>query len=374
MRLQAENITDMTFSWADIEKARDQDDEIERLAAKFEPEFAKAILAYLKGLQEGVDLETLIEALKLGDVEKVIAALAGVDMAAKQAAVGSAIQTAVWGGAAAEAINIAPQLRGVTFAFNRLNLNLVSFLRRYELDLIRRIDDKTREAIRGSLITGMSEGSNPIKTARDVREAIGLTPRQQKAVAAYRKELETFHQKRTAKAWGIGQKIDRVNGRQVYRYGEDGQPMDGILERRLRDFRYDTHLQRALDTKKPIPPERIDKMVEAYARKYLRYRSETIARTESLRATNYGVQEAWRQVVEAGKASEHLLRRFWKVAKDERVCPICSPIPGMNRKGVKFAQPFATPKGPIMLPTAHPNCRCTVFIRLMEPSQIEGWS
>jgi hypothetical protein len=44
-------------------------------------------------------------------------------------------------------------------------------------------------------------------------------------------------------------------------------------------------------------------------------------------------------------------------------------------EGVPFATPFATPKGPIMLPPGvHPNCRCTVFIRFYEPIQIAAFS
>jgi hypothetical protein len=75
------------------------------------------------------------------------------------------------------------------------------------------------------------------------------------------------------------------------------------------------------------------------------------------------VQESFRQAIESGKLAEDVLRRFWIVAKDERLCKVCEPIPGMNETGVAFAQPFASVTGPVMLPPIHPQCRCSVFIR-----------
>jgi len=159
---------------------------------------------------------------------------------------------------------------------------------------------------------------------------------------------------------------------QVFRPEDDGTPMDDVDERRLRDFRYDKTLLRAMEQAKPLTPKQIDTMVDAYRRKYLKYRAQTIARTEALRTTNVGVQDAWRQAVEQGKVSEDLIRRKWVVADDERLCKFCAPIPKMNPKlGVDLQQPFETPKGPTMLPPLHPNCRCTVFIRAYEPIQIE---
>ena len=347
--------------------------QIERLAKKIEPVLAQAIMAYLSDVQDGVDLQALADALQTGDVNKVIGLLAQIDTGAAKAKAADAIQAAVWGGAAIAAADINAKIGGVTFAFDKLNPRLVTFLQTYTLGLIKQIDDQTRDAIRDRLITGMNAGANPVATARQIKGTIGLTERQAKAVANYRKELETFHLKTKATGYGLGEKIDRVNGRQVFKPDEDGSPMDGIDLRRLRDFRMDGQLKRAMTTGKPLKPEQIDKMVAAYKRKYLRHRSETIARTEAMRTTNYGVQDAWRQAIEGGKVIETQVRRQWIVARDERLCEVCAPIPKMNGKwGVKFDQPFATPKGPVMLPPIHPNCRCTTFVRQLEPEQLEG--
>lgn len=357
-----------------IAKAKsDQQTEIERMAEKVAPGLGKAIAKLLAAQQDSIDLNALAAALQAGNVDAVLAMLAGADLGAATAEIQAAVQASVWGAGAATAATINAQISGASYIFGQLNPRLVTWLQTYSLGLIRQINQSTREAIRDTLIDGMKAGDNPIRTARTIKQVIGLTSRQQKAVLNFKRHLETFHLKQTAGAWNLGAKIDRVNGRQVMKPDAEGLPKDGINARRLRDFRFDGQLKRAMETGKPLTAAQIDKMVAAYSRKYLRHRSETIARTEALRTTNFGVQDAWRQAIEQGKAAEPLVRRRWVVAADERLCPTCQPIPGMNpKRGVKFDQPFATPVGPTMLPPIHPNCRCTVFIRAFEPEQLES--
>lgn len=350
-------------------KERSPHSEIERLAEKLEPQLAKAILDGLKAMGDAVDLDAVVAALQTGDVSKVMAAL-NIDAASTFVGLSPAIQSGVYAAGAATAATI--RLTGTQFVFNQLNPRLITWLQTYNLGLIREITDKTKEAVRGVLIEGMKAGENPRAVARDIKGVVGLTDRQAKAVMNFRKELETFHERRTGGGYNLGSKIDRVNGFQVFRPDEDGSPMDGITERRLRDFRFDGQLKAAMESGKPLTEAQIDKMVEAYERKFLAFRARTIARTEALRTTNMGVQDAWRQAIEEQKVQEPQVRRQWIVARDERLCEVCSPIPSMNpKRGVKFGQPFATPKGPWTLPPIHPNCRCTVFVRQWEPEQLQ---
>lgn len=346
--------------------------EIERLAAKMEPTIQKAIVEALQKQQDAVTLKALVEAIKTGSVANVMAVLDSAIGAASMAKVEQVLLSGATSAGLAAAGNIV-RITRAEFQFGVLNPSLITWLQTYSLDLIRGIDNTTREAIRSAAIDGMTAGAGPIDTARQIRQVIGLTPRQAASVANYRKELERFHLKRSAEGFGLGKPIDRVNGRQVYRPDEDGSPKDGIDERRLRDFRFDGQLKAAMASGKPLSKAQIDKMVDAYSRKWLKHRSETIARTEAMRTTNMGVHEAWRQAIEAGKVDENLVRRMWKVAADERLCSDCAPVPTMNpKRGVKMGQSFATPKGPHLLPPLHPNCRCSVFIRMWEPSQLSG--
>lgn len=345
--------------------------EIEALAAKLEPAIAKTILAALQTQKAAVNLDTLAAAITEGKIDEALKLLGIQNIAEAMTAVTTSLQNATFAAGGVAASQIAGRLQGITFAFDQLNPRLITWLQTYSLDLIRQIDTTTKEGIRTALTNGMAAGQNPRDTARQVRAVVGLTDKQAQAVNNFRKELESFHLRRTGGGYGIGNKIDRVNGSQVFRPDDEGLPKDGITERRLRDYRYDGQLQRAMNNGKPLTPEQIDKMVDAYSRKYLKFRSQTIARTEAMRTTNFGVQDAWRQAIEKGKVPEALVRRTWIVASDERLCEVCGPIPRMNKKGVKFGQPFLTPDGPQFLPPMHPNCRCTVFIRRFEASQLK---
>lgn len=351
-----------------IAKGADPLSEIERLAERLEPVLARSILDGLRRMGDSADLDAIGDALSSGDVSTVLRALA-IDSTAAFASLSPILQGGLYAAGAATATTI--RLTSTQFVFNQLNPRLISWLQTYSLGLIRQIGDSTREAVRTILTTGMTDGRNPKAVAREIKGIVGLTERQARAVTNYRRELETFHERRTGGGYGVGSTIDRVNGTQVLRPDADGSPLDGITERRLRDFRYDGQLSRAVSSGVPLRPEQIDRMVFAYERKYLAYRARTIARTEALRTTNMGVQDAWRQAIEGGSMQEAQVRRMWVVSRDERLCSTCAPIPGMNAKrGVRFDAPFATPKGPMALPPAHPNCRCVVSIRQWEPEQL----
>jgi SPP1 gp7 family putative phage head morphogenesis protein len=96
------------------------------------------------------------------------------------------------------------------------------------------------------------------------------------------------------------------------------------------------------------------------------YRSERIARSEVIRATNWATEQAYidSKVVD-GKA--------WLTAQDERVCPWCGPMDGRE---IPLKENFFD-EGDVITgsdgtgtiadyesiahPPLHPNCRCTII-------------
>lgn len=334
---------------------------LKAVLAKIEPGLRRVILAALQEMRDTADMDRLTALLQIGDVEGVVAMLrlSAEATAAMEAALADAVQT----GARAA---VAPP--GIVFAFDAVNPATVEFIRAYRLNLIRQIDDVTREGVRQIIRDGLEHGQNPRTVARAVKERVGLTQSQAKAVANFRAELERFHLKRTAGDWNLGGKISRAaGGAQVYVIDQHGNPVDKIMARRLRDFRFDRTLRRAMQTGEPLTPEQIDKMVAAYERKFLRFRAETIARTEALRAANAGEHQQWVQAVQRGVVEESRIRRHWLTAGDERVRLSHRQIPHMNQGGVMLNQPFRTPGGLVLTPPAAPNCRCTVTYRVLPP-------
>lgn len=79
-----------------------------------------------------------------------------------------------------------------------------------------------------------------------------------------------------------------------------------------------------------------------------KWRLNTIARTETMRAANYGRYEAWTK-------SGVVKYKQWLTAYDDRVCAECE---GMNGEIVELDKPFSS--GDLM-PPLHPNCRCTAI-------------
>lgn len=96
-----------------------------------------------------------------------------------------------------------------------------------------------------------------------------------------------------------------------------------------------------------------------------RYRSVRIARSETIRASNFGAEEAYTQsgVVEG---------KEWLTAFDERTCPECE---NMNGKKAGLGKSFDTTgldvnldytDGKMPYPPIHCNCRCTIVPILIE--------
>jgi hypothetical protein len=103
------------------------------------------------------------------------------------------------------------------------------------------------------------------------------------------------------------------------------------------------------------------KLADKYADRLLKYRANTIARTEIARATGIGQTEFWRQAMDEGVFSADT-KRVWTTGYDELVCDICGP---MNKVEVGIFEQWLTPNGFVDYPSAiHPNCRCSQGIAL----------
>lgn len=194
-----------------------------------------------------------------------------------------------------------------------------AYVQRYVADRVVEISTETVEAVRQAVLFGVNTGRPPAAVARDFKSTIGLNTKQELAVRNFRTALETD----PAKAMGY----------------------------ELRDKRYDG----LLEADKPLNAKQIDAMVTRYSSGQLRYRTEVIARTESMTAISVGQEEAIRQGVNSGAIQTvnrdgRELRGFWVATHDGRTRHAHLAIPGMNPKGVPVGVAFKTPLGPMMMP------------------------
>lgn len=229
----------------------------------------------------------------------------------------------------------------LSFSFDRLAPQTQDAADLFAAQFVREVTADTRQMIAGTVQTMISQGASVPRTAQAVRESIGLTQRQAAAVANYRTML-------MARA-------------------------PDALDRALRDRRFDQSLAQHIAGTKPLSAEQIDKQVAAYHGRYLSFRAKTIARFESLFASNSGAIGAIRSSVSAGLLPAGT-RKAWLVAHDERLCPRCRSIPEIQPDGVpldaqfqwRVASRHGGSSGTIDTAPLHVLCRCTVTFKVMK--------
>jgi len=91
-------------------------------------------------------------------------------------------------------------------------------------------------------------------------------------------------------------------------------------------------------------------------------RAQLIAETETMAASNAGVQEAWDQAVEEGLLTGNE-QQVWIVTPDDVLCPICEALDGETAPlDGQFEAEGESYDGP----PAHPRCRCTIGLQIGE--------
>lgn len=219
--------------------------------------------------------------------------------------------------------------------FSLVTPQVSAYVNNYVGQMIREVSDETVKAVQIAVNQGVVTGRNPRQIARDFRSSIGLTQRQEMTVQRLRSALEK---------------------------GEAG---------------YVNSLTTVTDSAKnavsagKLSQDQMDKIIEQTRLRYIKQRTETIARTESLRAVSVGQDQAIRQGQVMGSISNQLLKR-WLYRKDTRTRDAHIST-GENNGWIPMDRPFTTPLGPLMFPRDPNgsaanviNCRCRVQYSLPE--------
>lgn len=227
----------------------------------------------------------------------------------------------------------------IEFGFNMAESNTARFMSDYQARLIRDINQDIRQTISQIIYREASAGKGPIQTAKLIRDSIGLTSTQESHVNSYRASLENNDKR--------------------------------ALERLLRDKRFDPSVARMLEEGKPLSKDKIDKMVDAYRRRYLSRRAQTIARTETTTMISSGTDLYWKQMTDAGIVRSERVYKKWIYTHDGHTRASHVAIPRMNPEGVGLKEAFKSPLGLIRYPgdpnasaANRINCRCALFYRI----------
>lgn len=310
----------------------DPDDALHALADKLAPRIRKAFLGALNRLKNRISLDDLADAVKSGDVNQVLSMLAldqrfsdilnGKDSDSNIESFKDALSATFIEGAATASTDLVPKL-GFKLSFDLANPEATKFLDSYTFSSIKDISANTREGIRSVITNAFDSGGSPAEQARLIKSFIGLTDTQSKAVSNYRKALSSHNTLRST------------------------------LNRALRDGRYDRSIHRAIRTSTGLKQSQIDTMTERYQERYIAYRAMTIARSESLRASNKGQRALWQQARQQGLL-DHNVKRRWIVSGDSNTCEDCMSLDGVV---VGLDDEFAP--GILDPGDVHPDDRCS---------------
>lgn len=254
---------------------------LDELIASGDAAITLAFTEMVLAMQAEGTLASLAELLSAGDFETALQSLEA------HVAKFSTASSRIYINAGQETIDSLGDTLGIIVNFDQTNARAVRLIQQNRLELIRQFTEGQRQATRRALLDGIERGLNPRAQARVFRDSIGLTDKQVGWISNYRRELE----------------------------GLDSR----ALTRQLRDGRFDRTVRRAIADDSPLSKSQIDKMVGRYRERWIKFRAETIARTESLEAVHAGSNEAIQQAVDSGAVEATKATGEWQTALDERV-------------------------------------------------------
>lgn len=217
--------------------------------------------------------------------------------------------------------------------------NSIKELEEQNLNSFPELNDEQREEIKIALTSGIITGNNPKNSARRFRDCLMINVEQESDIAAYRQFLIELNPK--------------------------------SIDVKFRDRRYDRTVSNAIKRKIPLSSEYVEKLVAHYRQRLLQYYSESIARTESLKAIHMGEYNGLLAALLSGKITANV-KRLWRAGPGIN-CREAEHdlIPILNPNGVKINESFITKLGLLRFPLDPLgvkgdiiNCTCSVTYKI----------
>lgn len=327
-------------------------DPLDDLTAKWEPTLRKAFLDAINELTDRVNVNVVGQLLERGDIQGAIRAV-GLDPLDFRGLDAAILQAFADGGSQfAQQIPATRSPEGsiIQFRFDARNPSAEDWARNHSSQLITQIIADQRVSVQNYIAGGLEAGRNPRSTALELvgrrnrvtgqRQGgiVGLTSIQSQYVETARAELSSGN----------------------------AALLKNYLTRNRRDKRFDRTVTKAIRDGQPIPLETVNRMTAQYSDRLLLLRGEVIARNETARTLGQSRTETYQQAINRNHIQQDTITRFWITAGDERVRHTHRLIPGMNKAGRRWDEPFATPTG-LSMHAPHDTdvmCRCHERIRI----------
>lgn len=307
--------------------------EIDKIVARQTGKIARAFVLAVKEIRDTATLAKVEALLRAGKFEEALEFLVTLGRSMSSASAAAITDAAT----SAQAFLNTGAYLDVAVSFAAVNTRAVQAFDANDLRLIRQFNDEQLAATRQAISRGIREGINPRDMARDFRQSIGLTRRQEAAVDNYRRMLTALDPE--------------------------------ALTRKLSTLTDEKTLRAAIQANKPLTPAQVDKMVARYNARYIAYRAEVIGRTEALRSAHQGTELMFQQLVDDGNVGKDELFRRWVTGADERVRESHAFMNGQLRG---IGEAFLSGKGNYLMYPGDTNapgeetiqCRCSLTIRL----------
>lgn len=271
------------------------------VADKYNSKFKKKFIEAANAALSGFSLSKFLDALKAGNIDRAMDAIAWDDFEALLGEYKPLITYLVDEAGQVSASQLTKIFK-VNIRFDLVNQGTFEWISNHSLELIKDLNDTSRSAIRGVLTSSFKSGViSPNQIAKDIQKYIGLDEGRIAALEAKKKAL-----------------------------------LDSGIS--LRDA---------------------DLEIEKLAAKSLSDRAQLIATNETLKAAGWAQYKATKDAVGAGLIDPDKWEAYRIVTDDDRLCDFCAENDGETRELPDGVYP-STGESIVM---AHINCRCQEGIR-----------
>ena len=239
--------------------------------------------------------------------------------------------------------------------FDAANPRAEEWIRTRTSNLIVEITDEQRVAVRQAVLASWRRGEGPRTTALSLVGRINRATR--------RREGGVVGLTSRQSGW-VNDAIDEL-------MSGDPDTMRKYLRRRLRDKTFDPLVNRYISQGLPVPDNMVQRIAGRMKARTLKYRGDTIARTETLTSLNSSYYEGFEQQIEQGHIDRDKTLFVWDAANDLATRPHHAFMDGQERQS---GDPFISGLGGLM---KHPgdvtlgasgadrvNCRCRLITKV----------
>lgn len=323
--------------------------QVREALAALEPQVRDAFLSAVGDIRRTSDPALIARLIEAGDVEGAIRAMRF--EVSLFGPLDRALEDAYRGGGIA-AIAGLPVIRDpfdgsrIVLGFDGRNPRAERWGRDMSSRLITAMVDEQRQVARTVIVQGLGEMRPPRQIALDLVGRINT--------ASGRREGGVVGLTKNQAAWVQNARAELEAGR-----------FGAYLSRDLRQSGLDRMIAAAEKAGRPLTDAEVNRAVTAYQNNVLRYRGETIARTETITALRAGRSEGFRQLVDTGAIRDEQITREWQATGDRRTRDSHGEMNGQTVTGLDT--PWQLPTGTVMYP-GDPNgtasgedviqCRC----------------